>query len=240
MSKEKFKKNKKALIGISIAVAIVVIIIGVIVVQGVMDAKQEMILNEELETISKKEVGVDNFKTDIKTTGDYAKVEETIKNYLQEYSDAVKAILDESKEIENMQGVVEKDKLEERINQVQAIKTRIGDTINTMVEMTSEDYIKKEIEQQNLSQKYVDLYNKLMLEDVADELEESKQEISTNKEKMDELFDAVIKTYNYLLTHEDSWIIEDEQLLFYSTTELKEYNQLVEEVQTKANSLASN
>lgn len=208
MSKEKSKKNKKALIGISIAVAIVVIIIGVIVVQGVMDAKQEMILNEELETISKKEVGVDNFKTDIKTTGDYAKVEETIKNYLQEYSDAVKAILDESKEIENMQGVVEKDKLEERINQVQAIKTRIGDTINTMVEMTSEDYIKKEIEQQNLSQKYVDLYNKLMLEDVADELEESKQEISTNKEKMDELFDAVIKTYNYLLTQKTAGLLK--------------------------------
>ena len=227
-------KNKKALMGIGAVVAIIVIIIGVMAVNVYKDVKQKNILNEELEEISKKQVGSDDFNTEIKTTGDYAKVEQTIKNYLQKYSDAVKGITENSEKIASIQGAVEKDKLEERKAQVQEIKTSMSDNINTMVEMTSEEYVKKQIEQENLSQKYVDIYNKLMLEDLSSTLSKVKDDMSNNKEKIDELFDKVIETYDYLLAHPNSWVLQNGQILFYNSKELSEYNKIVQEVQTKS------
>lgn len=231
---EEKTKNKKALMGIGVIVAIIVIVVGIVAVNAYKDVKQKAILNEELEAISQKQVGSDDFNTEIKTTGDYAKVEQTIKNYLQKYSDAVKGITENSEKISSIQGAVEKDKLEERKAQVQEIKTSISDNINTIVEMTSEEYVKAQIEKENLSQKYVDIYNKLMVEDLSSTLSKVKDNMSSNKEKMDELFDKVIETYDYLLAHPNSWVLQNGQILFYNSSELNEYNKIVQEVQTKS------
>ena len=86
---EKIKKidSKKAIIGI---VALVVIaIIAVVGYVGYNDHNQKSLLKEELTALSKKTLGKDDFNTEIKTSGDYAKVEKNIKEYLQKYSDEI-------------------------------------------------------------------------------------------------------------------------------------------------------
>lgn len=231
---EKIKKidSKKAIIGI---VALVVIaIIAVVGYVGYNDHNQKSLLKEELTALSKKTLGKDDFNTEIKTSGDYAKVEKNIKEYLQKYSDAIKAVTEESAKISNIQGVVEKDKLEERINEAQQIKTNVENSINTLIEMSSEETIKKEIEKEGLSSKYVDLYNELMIGNLSSKLAKEKETMSKTKDKVMELFDILLKAYDYLLQHQDSWTVENNQLMFSNSTDLREYNKLVQELQTKA------
>ena len=100
--------------------------------------------------------------------------------------------------------------------------------------MTSEEAIKKEIEKEGLSAKYVDLYNELMIGNLSKTLAKEKETMSNTKDKIMELFDKLIATYDYLLEHKDSWDLENNQILFTNSTHLREYNKLVQELQTKA------
>ena len=231
---ENIKKNnsKKAIIGI--VTLVVIAVIAVIGYAGYKDYKQKSLLKEELTTLSKKTLGKDDFNTEIKTSGDYSKVEKNIKEYLQKYSDAIKVITEESTKTSNIQGAVDKDKLEERKSEVQQIKTNIENSVNILIEMSSEEAIKKEIEKEGLSAKYVDLYNELMIGNLSKRLEKEKETMSKTKDKVMELFDKVIETYDYLLQHKDSWELENNQIMFSNSTHLREYNKLVQELQTKA------
>lgn len=234
---ENVQKNnsKKAIIGIvAVVVIVVVAVVGYAGFNVYKDYSQKALLEDELATLSKKTLGKDDFNTEVKTSGDYAKVEKTIKEYLQKYSDAIKTITEESAKTANIQGAVAKDKLEERKSEALQIKTNIENSVNTLIEMTSEEAIKKEIEEEGLSSKYVDLYNDLMIGNLSKKLEKEKDTMSKTKDKVMELFDKLIETYDYLLQHQDSWELENNQIMFSNSTHLREYNKLVQELQTKA------
>lgn len=230
------KGNSKKTITLVVALVVIVVIaiIGYVGFNVYRDFSQKTLLNEELSTLSKKTLGKDDFNTEIKTSGNYSKVEKTIKNYLQKYSDTIKLITEESAKTSNIQGVVPKDKLEERKSEAQQIKTNLENSVNTLIEMSSEEAIKKEIEKEGLSSKYVELYNELMIGDLSKTLAKEKESMSNTKDKIMELFDKLIATYDYLLEHKDSWDIENNQILFTNSTHLREYNKLVQELQTKA------
>ena len=233
--KNQNSNSKKAIIGIvAILVIVVIAVIGYVGFNAYTDFNQKSILNDELSTLSKKTLGKDDFNTEIKTSGDYSKVEKTIKEYLQKYSDTLKSIAEESAKTSEIQGVVEKDKLEERKSEVQQIRTNIENNVNTLIEMASEETIKKEIEKEGLSAKYVDLYNELMIGNLSKSLEKEAETMNKTKDKVLELYDKFIETQDYLLQHMDSWDIENEQILFTNSTHLREYNKLVQELQTKA------
>lgn len=100
--------------------------------------------------------------------------------------------------------------------------------------MSSEETIKQEIEEEGLSAKYVDLYNELMIGNLSKKLANEKETMSNTKDKILELFDKLLATYDYLLEHKDTWDIEKNQIVFYNSTNLSEYNRLVQELQTKA------
>lgn len=240
MEKKVQKSNsQKAIIGIIALVVISIIaVIGYVGFNAYKDYSQKALLNEELTALSKKTLGKDDYDTEIKTSGNYSKVEKTIKGYLQKYSDAIKSVTEETAKTSNIQGAVEKDKLEERKSEVQQIKTNIENSVNTLIEMSSEETIKKEIEKEGLSAKYVDLYNELMIGNLSNRLENEKEKMSNTKDKILELFDKLIATYDYLLEHKDSWNLENNQILFTNSTHLREYNKLVQELQTKARLLS--
>ncbi len=231
---QKGNSKKAVIVIISLVVIAVIAVIGYVGFNTYKDFSQRALLNEELTTLGKKTLGKDDFNTEIKTSGDYSKVEKTIKEYLQKYSDAMKSVTEESAKIANIQGAVAKDKLEGRKSEVQQIKATMENSVNTLIDMSSEESIKKEIEKENLPAKYVDLYNELMIGDLSKKLEKEKESMSKAKDNIMELFDKLIETYDYLLQHQDSWELENNQLLFSNSTHLREYNKLVQELQNKA------
>lgn len=238
---EKIQKNenKKAISGIIAVVVIVIIVVGgYLGFNSYKDSTQKNLLNEELTVLSKKTLGKDDFNTEIKTSGDYSKVEKTVKEYLQKYSDTIKSISEESAKIANMQGVVKKDKLDGRKKDVKEIKTKVEKNINTLIEMSSEENIKKAIEKEGLSTKYVDMYNEVMIGNLSKKLEKQKETMRKAKKQIIELFDKFIESYDYLLQHKNSWEIQNNQIVFSNSTHLREYNKIIQEIQTKARLMA--
>lgn len=231
------KKSKKIIIGVIILVIIIACIIAFLAVPEIQDQKQQEILLDEIEAVSQKTIGEDNFNTEIKTSGDYAKVESTIKNYLQKYSDAVKAVMNETENIQSSEGTTEKSELENKKAEIQEMQETVDVKIQTLIDMTSEDYIKNLIEKENLDQKYVDLYNQIMVEDVTTTLKDAQETMTTMKEKINQVFDLAVECYDYLIEHINSWETQNGQIMFYSEAELEEYNQLVENLQNKATEL---
>lgn len=226
--------NKKIIIGIVVLVVIAIAVLAYAGFNTYKESGQESLLMEELTALSKKTLGEDTYDTEIKTTGDYAKVEKTIKGYLQKYSDTIKSVKEESAKIANVQGAVEKEKLEERKSEVEQIKTNIESSINTLIEMSTEETVKKEIEKEGLSAKYVNLYNDVMIGNLSKKLEKEKETMGKMKDNIMELFDKLIATYDYLSQHKDSWELKNNQILFSNSTHLREYNKLVQELQSKA------
>ena len=231
---EKVQKNKKAIIGIVVIVAIIIAVGGYVGFNAYKDSTQKSLLNEELTLLSKKTLGKDDYNTEIKTSGDYSKVEKTVKEYLQKYSDTIKSISKESAKMSNMQGVVKKDKLESRKKEVKEIKTKIEKDINTLIEMSSVENIKKEIEKEGLSTKYVDIYNEVMIGNLSKKIEKQKETMSKAKKQIIELLDKFIESYDYLLQHKNSWEVQNSQIVFSNSTHLMEYNKIIQEIQTKA------
>ncbi len=100
--------------------------------------------------------------------------------------------------------------------------------------MTSKEYIENRIKEKNLSKKYEDLYNQIMINDLASELESIQNEMLENKNKITEMFDLLIEAYQYLVDNQDAWQNENNEILFNDYQKLEEYNSIVEKLQQKA------
>lgn len=100
--------------------------------------------------------------------------------------------------------------------------------------MTSKEYIENRIKEKNLSKKYEDLYNQIMINDLASELESIQNEMLENKNKITEMFDLLIEAYQYLVDNQDAWQNENNEILFNDYQKLEEYNNIVEKLQQKA------
>ena len=74
---------------ISIILVILVVTFGFVIISNL---SQKDILQKEIKAVSKKDLLTDNYDVEITTTGDYAYVEEVIKNYYKELSTSVKII----------------------------------------------------------------------------------------------------------------------------------------------------
>jgi len=79
-----------------------------------------------------------------------------------------------------------KNKLEEKKNQVTQIRTNIENNINSLIEMSSEEAIKKEIEKEGLSAKYVDIYNEVMIGSLSNKLEKENLNLDESVELFEE------------------------------------------------------
>ena len=78
MEKKKHKTLKRVILAI---VAIVVVLATIIIYFVVKDLQQEELLKQEIVNYSNKNLGTDDFPIVVKTTGDYAYVEEAVKKY---------------------------------------------------------------------------------------------------------------------------------------------------------------
>jgi len=86
-------KNKKIIkIVIITTVSIILLFSALIAYLVVKDLKQEEILKQEIINYSNMDLYKDDFQITVKTSGDYAYVEEAIKKYYKKLSDNVKKL----------------------------------------------------------------------------------------------------------------------------------------------------
>lgn len=234
---EKKKRNQILLIGFVIIIVIAVILLGIFFGTGFY---QKIVLYNEIERISRLDITKDQFDTEIKSTGEYAKVEEAIKEYFSEYSKSLQASLNAISE-ENLNKIMSDENLiedapnfEKTLENIQKTKEDFNTNVDALIEQMDETYIMSKIEAKNVEEEFKKLYQELMYDDeIISQLEAQKTELEESRTLLNELLDLNEQLYRLLAENPGKWKYEDNIMQIDDEELLNQYNALVEEMQSK-------
>lgn len=226
---------------IAIVVVIILIIALILVSYFYSDFsnKQINLLTIEVNQILEKDLK--DVKIDLeglKTEGDYAKVERSIKEYILK----IKNIYVEMEElisginpntIFSAKNMPEKT-FEEIDNIVEDYKEKCQNLITEYEELVKTEKISENIENANVSTRksyYTNLYNEVMLSEVMlKQYSKLEDEIKNEKATLYEKLNKIQKIKLFLEEHKDSWIIKGEQIQFTNLNRMTEYYNLFNQV----------
>lgn len=225
------KRTIFIIIGIVTVVAAIAIGVGVSVV---LDLQQEKLLREEIENIESLDITKDRYNTAIKTKGDYAKVEESIKKFLDDYAvliqDTLRIIEDER--LQTMLSIENYQQDGKDFTSSKEYLTSTKETFNTNMQklafMTSEESVMSYINNKDLDEYYIDLYRELALgKNAKEELEKSAADLESAKDTFNNLLDTELNVLNFLSENQDQWSLTDTNILFDNAALLLQYNLLL-------------
>lgn len=236
MEKES-KKEKKKFSKKYIAI-ILIIVIAIIALLGITSYNfmQEMILTNEVnELVENKDLTVDSIDVkDIKTTGEYAKVEEAIKTYLNDYAietqKIIKIIGDEK--ISNLLTVenYEQDGPEftETISYIDETAKQLNEASEKILKLMEKDEMFKYIENYEVDDKYKELYRTLMLnEETEKDLQEAQTELQNSINLLKNNLQIANNILDFLKQNKGNWDIENDMVMFNSQKLVDQYNELI-------------
>lgn len=230
------KKNTKRNIIIVVA-ALLVAIVSIIGYTVYVDLKQEDILREEVSTLISKDITKDRYNESVKTKGDYAVVEESIKKYLDDYAVSVQNVLKimEDKTLINMLSAenYKKDGPDFKTSKeyLNNTKTKLNEELDKLTKMTSSKEIMKNIESKKLDTYYNDLYKELMLNGIAEnDFVKAQGDLKTASERVNTLLNVEEEVINLLVANKGKWQIQNNKIVFNEVNTLNQYNELIKKV----------
>lgn len=242
MSKVYMKKKRKNkwIIRISVIVGILIIIGSIFAYVLFKDLKQEDILRNEINSLSKVDFSKDTYNTNLKTKGDYKVVEEAIKDYFNEYASNLQDITKISSD-KTMSILLSADNYKndgpdfvKTKKYIDETRTSFNTKIEELIYMTSESEIMKRIEGKDLDSYYVKLYKELMLKETTkDDFKKSIKNLEKLKTNINKILDTEEAVINLLIAEKDNWTIEEDKIVFKNTDTLNKYNELIKDYQTK-------
>lgn len=195
--------------------------------------EQVSLLNKEVELLLDKNMLNDEYNIELKTSGNYALVEEGIKSYYKELSDNIRVIysyLNDSKLITILSASnINSDGPEfiESYNILSETRNNTNTAINNIIDLCSEEKIKSYVKKKDVGKYYYDLYLSIMLnEDDLDMLSSTKGEMMELNDNFITFLDKVEAIFNMLKNNSDYWYIENNQLYFEKNELVSEYNNL--------------
>ena len=225
---------KKVFIGIGVVLVIFFCIIGYFVVK---DFQQEDILKQEVIKLSNKDLVNDSFNISIKTKGDYVYVENAIKKYYKDLSDAIKELysaLDSqffsySLTVENLES--DRPHFLDSKNSIDTITSRMNHSFDRIVALLDKEYIKNLVSSDKVDSYYVNFYQKLMyteqdleyFNDIRERMKQFAGDLNLFMEQYRKIFDMLEK-------NNSEWYIDGGQIYFSSNELVNEYNQLYTEL----------
>lgn len=232
MKKDRKKSNKLKYILIFIGI-ILVIFIGVVGYLIVKDLEQEDILKKEIVNLSNKDLVTDNYDIEVKTTGDYAYIEEAIKTYYKKLADSVKIINNylNDKDLINILSATnlesDRPKFENSYRILSETRDKSNQAMETIIDLCSEETIKELIDKKKIDSYSYDLYLELMYtEDDLKDLEKTKTEMQVVSDNLNKFLDKVEAMIKMLEANSDYWFIDEGQLYFEKDSLVTEYNNL--------------
>ena len=227
--------KKKILIVVAIIVVIIVGIIGYMVISDMM---QEGKLNTELEELSNltnaEEMDFDQIEERLNrtvTTGDYAKVEQSFKQYLSDNFDNMMQIANILND-EKMTTILTAENYEddgpeftETKKYITETKNKLDELKNIYAEFYTEEKAMSYIQDKGLDEYYTEYYRNQIVGDI-----EEVEGIDIVQSSIDELIDVLDKSeeiINFLIKNEGKWQIEDENIVFDNDSLENEYEDLI-------------
>lgn len=194
-------------------------------------------LKKEIKEIDKLDITKDRYNRRIKTSGDYALVEKTIKNYLDDYSKDVKSV----KDLMNDSYLTKilsydnysKDGFEftESFKYLETEKKDFNKKIDSLIERSDKENITKYIDKKISDDYYNDLCKELMITDKRmKEFEENKKTLEEIKTKVNKTIDLSNEVLTLLKDNKDNCVLEDNQIKFKSKAVFDKYNELIDKI----------
>lgn len=229
-------KSKNNWLWIVLGVFIVfVIIIGYFVIK---DFEQEKVLKEEIASYFEKNLSEDEYVLDVKTTGDYAIVERTIKTYLMELSNLVKEInltLDD----ETLLNILSADNYRNdgpdflvSLQKIEQVRNKVSQNIEKIVGMLNEEYLLSLINEYALDSYYIDFYKEVLYQGKKDlqELEDAKLEYIKIKDNFLLFLSDCENVLKFLKENRGLWTTDGDTVVFESTNLLEKYTELTDKL----------
>lgn len=227
-------KNKKTLI---IVVAIVlVLVIALLAFISTKDLREVAKLRAEADKLGKMDITKDEIDMSIKTTGDYATLEKTMKEYMNKYATLVKdltKILEDEKLIQILSAENYKNdgpEFTESKAYITDARSNFNEKINTLIDMTKEETMINAIKEKNVSDQLVELYKELMLgKEMTTDLEETAKSLEDSSATINKVLDIQENVLNMLITNKGQWKVNDEDEVEFSSQRLvDQYNKYLE------------
>lgn len=241
--------KKKSIVAIVIVVIAIVLVVGGIIIYFANRFTQELAIKNEIQQMDEMTNDVENINIEtfnqkadtIVTNGDYAIIEQAVKNYLKEsvnYSLEIKALLDD----EQMTNIVTADNYQnDGPNFVQSTqylsdsKAKLEEAKTKFPEMFTEEKIMSYIDGKIDNQYYIDFYKEVAIGNEAELMPQ--EEIDTINSSLDTVINILNieeELINLLKENKGTWSIEDGMIMFSSDSVLTTYNDLVTELQSVA------
>lgn len=187
--------------------------------------KQAHLLNEEVEKLTNKNVATDSFDSiEIKTSGSYAAVERTIKQYFKEYSDSYKKLMEDiTREQELLEDVLNVSSygtdgkiFEETVSEVTEAKEQFSKDAAKVQALLEKDNIMARISTENVNSEYIELYRNYFFGNskLSGMIAKEKEEISATKKSVENTYTKTIDLLNFLLENKSHWVIQNSKLVF--------------------------
>ena len=194
-------------------------------------------LNKEINEINKLDITKDKYNRRIKTSGEYALVEKTIKNYLNVYSEGVqevKSTMNDSK----LTKVLSFDNYStdgfefvESFKYLNTTKEYFNKEIDSLIKKSDKKYMEKYIDKKISDKYFNNLCNELMVtEERVKSFEETKKTLEEIKTKVNKIIDTSTEILNLLKDNKDDCVLEDGQIKFKSKPVFDKYNELVNKI----------
>lgn len=243
------KKTKKPLKIIILSVLGVILFLGIIVtVIAIKELKQEDVLKQEIINYSNMDLIKDDYKINVKTTGDCAYVEEAIKKYFKELSDNLKGINHylNSDELTNILSYdnLKKDKptFKDSKNIISKTKININKYIDKINNLVSEKTIKSLIDKDKLEDGdyYYDLYlNLIYTKQDQEYYKEIEQDMTNLKKGLNKFLDKTNEVIKFLETKNDDIEYKDNNVYFEKQSDLNKYKKLLKDLKIISSDIES-
>ncbi|MBR6136892.1 MAG: hypothetical protein IKQ06_01905 [Bacilli bacterium] len=213
------------------------LVVGFLVIR---DATSINKLRKEVNELTKLDVTKDRYNRKIKTTGKYALVESSIKDYLDGYALEVQqatALMHDpqlSKILSYDNYLEDGPDFKNSIAYLEESKEKFNDQIDALVYDLEEEQIMNHIYERTKDEYYVDLYHELMFDDdMRDGLNESKELFQQTRSKMNNVYDVSLEVLNFLKTYNDSWELDNGEIKFKTNDLRNYYDTLIAKLDTK-------
>ena len=228
--------NKKKGIVIGVC-AVVVVLVGYLVYFGY-NKYQESLIFREGEKIGDMDVLEGEVDTKLYTSGDYQVVEKTMKDYIVEYVDVTREIVNRlsDEKFTNLLTYenVEQDGKEftETLNYLNEQKTELQEGFDRVIAMSSDVEVMKAIEDKNIGTKYENLYREVMLDSsLSDALKDEQTTLIETRDDMMNFIDQYIEVFEFLKEHQNDYVLENGQILFQNESLLNQYQSYLNALQ---------
>ena len=211
--------------GVKGIIVVVFIFLILFLVSKILSNNQERLLNKAVNELASKNVVSTNFYDEqIKNTGEYKVVAETIKEFLVKYSVQMKEV---QNDLQQQQAIVsillnesnytnDAPNFENSLKTLSDAKIKFDTDIENIKLLTSEESIMRLIENKKLSSEYLELYKKYFFSEstLKEMIAKDSSVLLNTKNTVDNTYHGMINIFTFLVKNQGKWEVSNGNVVF--------------------------